>query len=203
MSTAASPGRPRTHPFRHCRSTPISVETIESPSRPALRTPAEAVDAHLAERCPRGDSAHDQLSTGALRRHRCRQSLIPGNIGRVAAGPSQWAHSIDPDRIGRVRRCQANGIGRTLPNAVTGGFTGEGPVWSDLNNSNEQAILNAALLSGHATMRLPLRCVRAGDRCWAATAARRFGTTAGFAGLHLANPCTQRTAGPARSIDGG
>ena len=77
-----------------------------------------------------------------------------------------------------------------LPSGAHANVTGEWPVWSDFNNSNEQALHKAELLSGLPTMLLLFvafgSAIAAGLPLLLAVA----GIAVGFAGLHLATSFT-------------
>ena len=78
----------------------------------------------------------------------------------------------------------------TLPGGATANVTGEWPVWSDFNKSNEQALHKAELLSGLPTLILLFiafgSMIAAGLPLILAVA----GIAVGFGGLHLATSVT-------------
>ncbi|MEP7114034.1 MAG: MMPL family transporter, partial [Ilumatobacteraceae bacterium] len=78
----------------------------------------------------------------------------------------------------------------TLPDGVTAEVTGEWPVWSDFNNSNEQALHKAELLSGLPTMLLLFVAFGSAIAAGLPLLLALSGIGVGFAGLHLATSFT-------------
>jgi RND superfamily putative drug exporter len=78
----------------------------------------------------------------------------------------------------------------TLRDGVTAAVTGEWPVWSDFNNSNEQALHKAELLSGLPTMLLLFVAFGSAIAAGLPLLLAVSGIAVGFAGLHLATSFT-------------
>jgi len=78
----------------------------------------------------------------------------------------------------------------TMPAGTTAAVTGEWPVWSDFNNSNEQALHKAELLSGLPTMLLLFVAFGSAIAAGLPLLLAVSGIAVGFAGLHLATSFT-------------
>ena len=78
----------------------------------------------------------------------------------------------------------------TLPAGTRAEVTGEWPVWSDFNNSNEQALHKAELLSGLPTMLLLFIAFGSAIAAGLPLLLALSGIAIGFAGLHLATSIT-------------
>ena len=77
-----------------------------------------------------------------------------------------------------------------LPGGARAEVTGEWPVWSDFNNSNEEALQRAELLSGLPTMLLLLVAFGSLIAAGLPLLLALSGIAVGFAGLHLATAVT-------------
>ncbi len=80
--------------------------------------------------------------------------------------------------------------GLNLEPGTTANVTGEWPVWSDFNHSNEQALHRAELLSGVPTIILLLVAFGSAIAAGLPLLLALAGIAAGFAGLHLATAVT-------------
>ena len=78
----------------------------------------------------------------------------------------------------------------TLPEGAVAEVTGEWPVWSDFNHSNEEALHKAELLSGLPTVILLLVAFGSAIAAGLPLLLALAGIAAGFAGLHLATAIT-------------
>jgi RND superfamily putative drug exporter len=110
--------------------------------------------------------------------------------GRTALVPVQLAAESDaqlPESAGHV-------IDRisslSLPMGARAEVTGEWPVWSDFNNSNEQALHQAELLSGLPTLILLFIAFGSAIAAGLPLLLAVSGIAVGFAGLHLATSLT-------------
>ncbi len=77
-----------------------------------------------------------------------------------------------------------------LPAGATANVTGEWPVWSDFNNSNEEALHKAELLSGLPTILLLFVAFGSAVAAGLPLMLALSGIAVGFAGLHLATSFT-------------
>ncbi len=78
----------------------------------------------------------------------------------------------------------------TLPTGTRAEVTGEWPVWSDFNTSNEEALHKAELLSGLPTLILLLIAFGSAVAAGLPLLLAMSGIALGFAGLHLATSVT-------------
>ena len=122
--------------------------------------------------------------------------MMPADSGLVSADgltaliPVELAATEDaklPESAGFVIDRVAS---LTLPDGVTAEVTGEWPVWSDFNNSNEQALHKAELLSGLPTMLLLFVAFGSAIAAGLPLLLAVSGIAVGFAGLHLATSFT-------------
>jgi len=121
---------------------------------------------------------------------------MPADSGLISADgltaliPVELAASEDaklPESAGLVIDRVAS---LTLPDGVTAEVTGEWPVWSDFNNSNEEALHKAELLSGLPTMLLLFVAFGSAIAAGLPLLLAVSGIAVGFAGLHLATSFT-------------
>ncbi|HEY5153725.1 MAG TPA: MMPL family transporter [Acidimicrobiales bacterium] len=110
--------------------------------------------------------------------------------GRTALVPVQLAAAQDADLPKAAGRLSEHVAALSVPAGATVKVTGEWPVWSDFNKSNEEALHRAELLSGIPTIILLLvafgSAIAAGIPLLLALA----GIAVGFAALHLMGDAT-------------
>ncbi len=110
--------------------------------------------------------------------------------GRTALVPIELVAAADAQRPESAGLVIDKVASLSLPGGARAEVTGEWPVWSDFNNSNEQALHKAELLSGLPTLILLFiafgSAIAAGLPLLLAVA----GIAVGFAGLHLATSVT-------------
>lgn len=110
--------------------------------------------------------------------------------GRTALVPVQLAAAEDadlPESAGLVIDRVAE---LTLPASARAEVTGEWPIWSDFNASNEEALHKAELLSGLPTMILLFIAFGSAIAAGLPLLLALAGIAVGFAGLHLATAST-------------
>jgi len=110
--------------------------------------------------------------------------------GRTALVPVQLEAAEDaelPESAGAVIKTVR---GLTLPGDATANVTGEWPVWSDFNKSNEEALHKAELLSGLPTLILLFIAFGSAIAAGLPLILAIAGIAVGFGALHLATSVT-------------
>ena len=110
--------------------------------------------------------------------------------GRTILVPVELEARNDAERPESAGRVIKTISALQLPSGVRAEVTGEWPVWSDFNHSNEEALHKAELLSGLPTMLLLLVAFGSAIAAGLPLLLALAGIAAGFAGLHLATSIT-------------
>ena len=110
--------------------------------------------------------------------------------GRTVLIPVELSAGSDADLPESAGEVIATVGSLALPAGVRAEVTGEWPVWSDFNQSNEEALQRAELFSGLPTMLLLLVAFGSALAAGLPLLLALAGIGAGFAGLHLATAVT-------------
>ena len=110
--------------------------------------------------------------------------------GRTALVPVELAATSDAQRPESAGLVIDRVSALTLPAGARAEVTGEWPVWSDFNNSNEQALHKAELLSGLPTLILLFIAFGSAMAAGLPLILAVSGIAVGFAALHLATSFT-------------
>jgi RND superfamily putative drug exporter len=110
--------------------------------------------------------------------------------GRTALIPVQLVASEDADLPESAGQLSEHVAGLTVPAGAQAEVTGEWPVWSDFNQSNEEALHRAELLSGIPTVILLLVAFGSAIAAGLPLLLALAGIAVGFAALHLLGDAT-------------